>query len=71
MIDAAVVAAEKMTYAFYHRVIYNTYAFMFHYADVLLNAPDNLTAKTIPIPPPLLPAGGWRYARVYLGHGSA
>jgi hypothetical protein len=67
VIDAAVVAAEKMTYAFYHRIVYNMYAYTFHYADVLLNAPDDPTAKAIPILRPLLPAGGWRCVCRYVG----
>lgn len=57
VIDPAVVAAEKITYAFYHRVIYNFYSFTYRYADVLLNSPD--PAPKVKIPPPQLPTG-WR-----------
>lgn len=62
VIDPAVVAAEKMTYAFYHRLVYNMYAYTYDYADVLLTSPaaSDPTAKKVAVPPPLLPAGGWR-----------
>lgn len=63
VIDPAVVAAEKMTYAFYHRLVYNMYAYTYAFADVLLTSPeasDPAGAQKIAVPPPLLPAGGWR-----------
>ena len=48
-----------MTYAFYHRLVFNVYAYTYEYADVLLSSSDGDGTK-IEVPPPLLPAGGWR-----------
>jgi hypothetical protein len=62
VIDPQLVEAEKMTYAFFYRQANNMYAYVYKYADVLLTQPkgDPPPAERPEVPPPLLPAGGWR-----------
>ncbi len=67
VIDPARVASERMAYAFYYRLISNMYAYAYKYGDVLLSSDGPAASGAgagagakIEMPPPLLPAGGWR-----------